>query len=382
MKSPLRILHLEDDKNDAELVQAMLSSEGIVCDVTLVDNRADFSSSIETCGFDLILADYSLPSFDGLSALEIARGKCPDLPFILISGSLGEEVAIESLKSGATDYVLKDRLSKLATSINRALREVEERDRSKMLEEQLFQARKMEAIGRFVGGIVHDFSNVLMVIKGFAGMLEDKMGVDNKLNDMVKRIISASERGSNLAQDLLLFGGKKTIKPTAVNLNQIVLRSVEYLSKVMRENVGIKIVPAEEELTVMADAAQIERILMNLAINASDAMPEGGCLKIATGQLLLDDDFVKAHGYGRAGAFAIISVSDNGIGMDKETREKIFEPFFTTKEIGKGTGLGLSIIYEIIRQHDGYIVVQSEVGKGSSFNIYLPIEKVGRQITL
>ncbi|MBF8251531.1 MAG: histidine kinase, partial [Deltaproteobacteria bacterium] len=332
----------------------------------------------ETCGFDLILADYSLPSFDGLSALEIARGKCPDLPFILISGTLGEELAIESLKSGATDYILKDRLSRLVPAVNRALREIDEKAERIRLEEQLFQARKMEAIGRFVGGIVHDFSNVLMVIKGFAGMLEDKMGVDNKLNDMVKRIISASERGSNLAQDLLLFGGKKTIKPTAVNLNQMVLGSVEFLSKVMRENIGIKIVPSEEELTVMADAAQIERILMNLATNARDAMPDGGCLKISTGQVALDDDFVRAHGYGRAGAFAVIYVSDNGIGMDKETREKIFEPFFTTKGAGKGTGLGLSIIYEIIRQHDGYIVVQSEVGKGSTFNIYFPLEKVGR----
>lgn len=373
MKSQLRVLHLEDDKNDADLVQLTLSSGGIACDTVLVDTRDGFISSIEKCSFDVILADYSLPSFDGLSALEIAKKACPDLPFIFVSGALGEEYAVETLKRGATDYVLKDRLSKLATSINRALREADEIAKRRRLEEQLIHVQKMEAVGQFAGGIAHDFNNVLMVVKGFARVLEDKMGANDPLKAYVKRIISAADKGANLVQDLLTFSSSRKIEPVAADLNQILKIAEGFLLQALRKDVELRIKLAQEALTVMADATQIEHVLINLATNARDAMPEGGILTIDTCRAVLDEEFIRPYGYGKPGAYALIKVTDTGKGIDEETKERLFEPFFTTKEVGKGTGLGLSIVYGIIKQHNGYINVFSEAGKGTTFNVYLPL---------
>ena len=373
MNSPIRILHLEDDKNDAELVHATLSSEGVVCDIALVDTRDVFISSIEKFSFDLILADYSLPSFDGFSALEIAKRKCPDIPFIFVSGALGEEYAVETLKRGATDYVLKNRLSKLATSINRALREADEKAKRRRLEEQLILVQKMEAVGQLAGGIAHDFSNVLMVVKGFARILEDEMGADDPLKVNVERIISAADKGANLVQDLLTFSSRRKMEPVTVDLNQIVKIAEGFLLKALRKDVELRIKLAQEALTVMADATQIEHVLINLATNARDAMPEGGILTIETCRAELDEEFVRPYGYGKPGAYALINVTDTGTGMDEEKKERLFEPFFTTKEIGKGTGLGLSIVYGIIKQHNGCVNVFSEAGNGTTFKVYLPL---------
>lgn len=373
MNSPIRILHLEDDKNDAELVHATLSSEGVVCDIALVDTRDVFISSIEKFSFDLILADYSLPSFDGFSALEIAKRKCPDIPFIFVSGALGEEYAVETLKRGATDYVLKNRLSKLATSINRALREADEKAKRRRLEEQLIHVQKMEAVGQLAGGIAHDFSNVLMVVKGFARILEDEMGADDPLKVNVERIISAADKGANLVQDLLTFSSRRKMEPVTVDLNQIVKIAEGFLLKALRKDVELRIKLAQEALTVMADATQIEHVLINLATNARDAMPEGGILTIETCRAELDEEFVRPYGYGKPGAYALINVTDTGTGMDEEKKERLFEPFFTTKEIGKGTGLGLSIVYGIIKQHNGCVNVFSEAGNGTTFKVYLPL---------
>lgn len=246
----------------------------------------------------------------------------------------------------------------------------------KKLEEQLRHSQKMEAIGQLAGGIAHDFNNILTAIIGYGNLLQLRLGEHHQLRAYVEQILTSSERAANLTQSLLAFGRKQVIDPRQTELNQIVKSVERLLSRLISEDIEVKIDLAEGDLTVLADTAQIEQVLMNLATNARDAMPEGGKLTIRTGVAELDNKFIKANGYGKPGKYAIISVEDTGMGMSEKTRERAFEPFFTTKEVGKGTGLGLSIVYGIIKQHNGYVNVRSEPGKGSSFTMYLPTAKV------
>ena len=245
----------------------------------------------------------------------------------------------------------------------------------KKLEEQLIQAQKMEALGQLAGGIAHDFNNILTAIIGFATLLKMEMSADDPLRTNVTQILNASERAANLTQALLAFGRKQLINPEPVNLNEIIVALEKLLSRIIGEDIELSTVLTEEVITVLADITQIEQVLMNFATNARDAMPDGGRLTIRTEVIQFDHEYVKAHGYGKPGPYALISVEDTGEGMDVETRERIFEPFYTTKETGKGTGLGLSMVYGSIKQHDGYINVYSEPGKGTTFRIYLPLIK-------
>ena len=188
-------------------------------------------------------------------------------------------------------------------------------------------------------------------------------------------MLASAERAANLTQGLLAFSRKQISNPTLVNLNELIEKIEKFLRRVIGEDIEFQTILTDKDITVMADHGQIDQALMNLATNARDAMPKGGLLTIETGTVEIDEEYIKAHGYGKAGTYALISVTDSGIGMDEKTREKIFEPFFTTKEVGKGTGLGLSIVYGIIKQHAGYINCYSEPGKGTTFRIYLPLIK-------
>ncbi|MFA4919623.1 MAG: PAS domain S-box protein [Thermodesulfovibrionales bacterium] len=241
------------------------------------------------------------------------------------------------------------------------------------LQSQFLQAQKMEAVGQLAGGISHDFNNILTAIMGYGHLLQIKLKENDTLRTYADHILSLSDRAANLTQSLLAFSRKQIINPRPVNLNQVVKLVEQLLSRIIGEDIKSRTVLAEKDLIVMADHTQIEQVLMNLATNARDAMPAGGLLTIETETVDIDQGFIKEHGYGKEGSYAVISVTDSGTGMDRETREKIFEPFFTTKEVGKGTGLGLSTVYGIIKQHDGYINIYSEPGRGTTFKIYLPI---------
>jgi PAS domain S-box-containing protein len=243
------------------------------------------------------------------------------------------------------------------------------------LEEQLLQAQKMEAIGQLAGGIAHDFNNILTAIIGYGNLLKTEISEDDPLQTYVARILASAERAANLTKGLLAFSRKQMISPKAVNLNEMIKGLERLLPSLLGEDIELSIVPAGKDLNIIADSSQIEQVLMNLATNARDAMPDGGSLTIRTEPIEFDNEFIKSHGYGRPGLYALISVADTGEGMDEETKERIFEPFFTTKEVGKGTGLGLSMVYGIIKQHDGYISVYSEPKKGTTFKIYLPLIK-------
>lgn len=244
---------------------------------------------------------------------------------------------------------------------------------SKKLEEQLRQSQKLDAIGQLAGGVAHDFNNIITAILGYAHLTLMKLEADDPLRINIEQILQASDRATTLTQSLLAFSRKQVITPTSNNLNDIVSGLHNFLLRLIREDIEIKINCSKEELTVMADRGQIEQVMMNLVTNARDAMPKGGNIFIRTEQIQINGDFIETHGYGRVGKYALLIISDTGLGMDTKTREKIFEPFFTTKEQGKGTGLGLSMVYGIISQHDGYIDIYSEVGRGTTFKIYIPI---------
>jgi PAS domain S-box-containing protein len=245
-------------------------------------------------------------------------------------------------------------------------------DRRK-LEDQLLQSQKMESIGTLAGGIAHDFNNILTAIIGYASVTQMKMPEDDPLRHNLEQILASSERAAVLTQSLLAFSRKQISNPEAVNLNELVRKAEKFLSRVIGEDIELKMTLSDNGLTVMADAGQLEQVLMNFATNAKDAMPKGGTLTIETGLEELDMDFLKIHEYGKPGMYAMLTVTDTGHGMDENTRQRIFEPFFTTKEVGKGTGLGLSMVYGIIKQHNGYINCYSEPGAGTTFKIYLPV---------
>jgi PAS domain S-box-containing protein len=242
----------------------------------------------------------------------------------------------------------------------------------KKLEDQLRHAQKMEAVGQLAGGIAHDFNNILTAIIGYGSLMKMKMGDDEPLRNYLMQILDSAQRAANLTQGLLAFSRKQVISPKPVHVNKVIENVEKLLRRLIGEDVEMKVILADGNLTVLADSGQLEQVLVNLATNARDAMSGGGCLTIRTGTALLDHEFVKVHGYGKPGPYALISVTDTGPGMDGKTKQRIFEPFFTTKEVGKGTGLGLSIVYGIVKQHNGYITCSSEPGKGAAFWVYLP----------
>jgi signal transduction histidine kinase/CheY-like chemotaxis protein len=241
------------------------------------------------------------------------------------------------------------------------------------LEEQLLQSQKMEAIGQLTGGIAHDFNNILQTIVGYAHIIKKEVTEDSNVMSHITQVLKSSEKAQYLTQSLLAFSRKQIMNPKANNLNGLIQREGKLLRRLIGEDIDLKTELSDEDLIIYADFAQIEQVLMNFATNARDAMPRGGKLLIKTNQVELDNEFIQSHGYGKAGNYAHLIVSDTGVGMDEETRQNVFNPFFTTKEVDKGTGLGLSVTYGIIKQHSGYIDVESKEGEGTTFNIYLPI---------
>lgn len=241
------------------------------------------------------------------------------------------------------------------------------------IEAQLIQSQKMEAIGTLAGGVAHDFNNILTAIIGYGSILQRKMSDADPLKASVVNILESAQRAARLTRSLLTFGRKQSLVPVPVDLNSIVRRVEKLLLPLIGEDIELAAELSDADLIVQADAGQLEQVLMNLAANARDAMPQGGNFSIRTERTAFDAEQARIHGVPAAGSFAVLSVSDTGSGMDQATRLKIFEPFFTTKEVGRGTGLGLAMAYGIIRQHNGTISVYSEPGKGATFKIYLPL---------
>jgi PAS domain S-box-containing protein len=251
------------------------------------------------------------------------------------------------------------------------LRKQSEEEKAR-LESQLMRAQKMEAIGTLTGGIAHDFNNILTALVGYAGLLQMKVK-DSIMGQYVEQVLIAANKAADLIQGLLAFSRQQAISLKPTFINKIIRNAEKLLRRVITEDITLSSLLADEDITVMADSTRIDQILFNLVTNARDAMPHGGVLSIKTEKLELDEDFKRRNGFGKPGKYALLSISDTGVGMSKAITEKIFDPFFTTKEVGKGTGLGLSTVYGIVKQHNGYITVESEAGVGTTFSIYLPI---------
>lgn len=314
-----------------------------------------------------VLAYWAAPGDRDAFVAELRRNKSVRAYPMRAKSIKGEVVHLE-----ATSRVLEDERG-VFLGIEGILRNVTEKRR---LEEQFRQAQKMEAVGQLAGGVAHDFNNILSAIMGYAHLVLMKMQPDDPLRHDVGQVIESAQRAASLTQGLLAFSRKQTIQLKALDLGDVVCNFEKFLRRLIREDIELRMSCGERGLTVLADAGQLEQVLLNLVTNSRDAMPDGGRLIVTAEPVRIDDEYVRLHGYGDPGDYAQVTISDTGTGMDEKTRAKIFEPFFTTKEPGKGTGLGLAVVYGIIKQHGGFINVYSEAGKGSTFKIYLPVVKM------
>ncbi len=241
------------------------------------------------------------------------------------------------------------------------------------LETQLVQAQKMEAIGQLAGGVAHDFNNLLTVINGYAAVTLGRLSSKDPLYEDITEILQAGQRAAALTQQLLAFSRKQIVQPRPLDLNQVVAEDENMLQRLLGEHIRLKVSLSPTPVCVLADPGQVQQVIINLVVNARDAVAQGGSVAIETGNVDLDNEQASKTGWVMPGPYGTLTISDDGVGMDAETRARIFEPFFTTKEMGRGTGLGLSTVYGIVRQSNGAILVESELGRGTTFRIFLPI---------
>lgn len=504
MKKKIGILILEDNPTDAELIKHECQELNLPIEYHMADSKESFLDAIRTFKPDIILSDYSLPQFDGMSALRLSKKHAPDIPFIIVTGAINEETAVECMKAGAVDYVLKDRLSRLVPSIKGALdksramqekrvaeealvasemryrrlfesakegivlmeagsqqitdvnpfmlnlmqvkrkdvlgnkiwdiglnkeqgtleeafeaiendgyihcedifiqpfpeiqidleltcntysidskkliqcnlRDITERRQGEKekdkIRAQLFQAQKMEAIGTLAGGVAHDFNNLMTAVQVSTDVAMMKVDETDLIFRELKEIRFAAMRASGLIRQLLLFSRKQLMEFQALNINLTIENLIKMLQRLIGENIAINTEFHENIWNIQADPGNVEQVIMNLSVNARDAMPNGGKLSFRTDNVVIDKAFCKIKPDASPGDFVRLTVEDSGEGIPVEVISRVFEPFFTTKGPGEGTGLGLSVVYGIVKQHGGWIDVASENGKGTVFNVYFP----------
>src|SRR5258706_3317769 len=358
MPKPLRGLTVEDSLNDAELLIHELTSGGYDLTCERVETGDALRAALAREPWDIVLSDYSLPTFSGPDALRITQATQCDLPFIIVSGTIGEETAVSALKAGANDFLVKGRLARLVPAIERELRDAEARRERKQLEEQLNHAQKMEAVGQLAGSVAHDFNNVLTAILGFCELALGGIRDDAPERQDLIEIQKAGERAASLTRQLLAFSRRQVLQPKVHDLNGLVAGVEPMLRRLLVEHIDLTVSLTPDIGLIKIDATHLEQILVNLVVNARDAMPRGGELTIDTSSPAPD-------------GWLALSVTDTGSGMNEATRARIFQPFFTTKGVG-GTGLGLATVQRIVAQWGGTIDVITVPGHGTTFTICFP----------
>jgi two-component system cell cycle sensor histidine kinase/response regulator CckA len=372
LERPLAALIIEDSEPDAELLLRALGRGGFAVTHECVETAPAFIAALDRKAWDLVLSDFAVPSLSAFAAIEIVRERGLDLPFIIVSGTMGEEAATAGMRAGARDFITKANLSRLLPAIERELHEVETRKANRRLEEQLRQAQKMEAIGRLAGGIAHDFNNLLSVIIGYTNLLIDQLMREDPMRAELEEVQGAANRAATLTRQLLAFSRQQVQEPKILDLNQVTAGMERMLRRLLAEDVELTLERAPRLGSIQADRGQLEQVLMNLFVNASDAMPNGGEMSIVTRDVELDPGDAARRIDVQPGSYVMLSVRDTGEGMDQATQARVFEPFFTTKSLNKGTGLGLSTVFGIVHQSGGHIVIESELGRGTTFEVYLP----------
>ena len=376
----INVLFVEDNSDDVELELDELHKGGFDVSHQVAGNRDEFLAALDNLVADIVISDYSLPDLTGIEVIHILLERNIAVPVILITGMGSEQIAVDSLREGAIDYILKKNIVGFSARVGRALDIWADRQaivtmeaEKEKLQQQLFQSQKMETVGRLAGGIAHDFNNLLTGIIGYASLSLMAVPEDTQVNKNIKTIIDVSQRASHLVKQLLLFSRNIPLEFKIVDVNNLIRENVGFIRRMVEETVEIRLDLRENLPVVKFDIGQFAQVLINFAVNARDAMNGSGTLEFKTEAVPLSDDLLSKNLSPDVKEYVLITVTDTGCGIDEENLGKIFDPFFSTKEVGKGTGLGLSIVYSIVTGHGGWIDVESTRGKGTSFMVYLPV---------
>jgi two-component system, cell cycle sensor histidine kinase and response regulator CckA len=372
--TPLNVLIVEDSEEDADLIVLELKRGGYAPQFLRVDTAEGLLLALGQRHWDLVLSDFSMPKFSVSEALALLQQQGADLPFVIVSATIGEEAAVEAMKAGAHDYILKHRLGRLVPAIQRELRESAVRRERRELEEQLRRAQKLESLGLLAGGVAHDFNNLLTGILGNASLVLELAQLEPATRGMLQDIVRASERAADLTRQLLAYAGKGKFVIERVDASAVVRDISELIRASVPRTVELSLDLQSELPSLEGDPTQIQQLVMNLILNAVEATGERpGAVRVQTGvrDILESEPVTRFRPDPPApGRYLTIEVADDGCGMSEAVKAQIFDPFFTTKFTGRG--LGLAAALGIVRSHKGAIAVESTEGTGSNFTVVLP----------